>query len=115
MIDPAKTCSLGALLVGGDWAIAHGDADGLAHVAAALGARLRGPRKSRVSERRFRRRTDRKKAWRQADEVCLDRQVLSAELDEVLALCATSYQSAVARWFTLHDTLERALIEAERA
>jgi hypothetical protein len=26
----------GELLAGGDWAIAHGDADGLAHVAAAL-------------------------------------------------------------------------------
>lgn len=42
MIDPAKTCSLGALIVGGDWAIAHGDADGLAHVAAALRVRFGG-------------------------------------------------------------------------
>lgn len=33
----------GAFLVGGDWAIAHGDADGLAHVASALGRRMRGP------------------------------------------------------------------------
>lgn len=33
----------GAFLVGGDWAIAHGDADGLAHVAAALGRCLHGP------------------------------------------------------------------------
>jgi len=32
----------GAFLVGGDWAIAHGDADGLAHVASALGNRLHG-------------------------------------------------------------------------
>lgn len=29
--------SSGALLFGGDWAIAHGDADGLAHVARDLG------------------------------------------------------------------------------
>lgn len=37
-----ETLRPGAFLVGGDWAIAHGDADGLAHVASALGQRLHG-------------------------------------------------------------------------
>jgi hypothetical protein len=32
----------GALLVGGDWAIAHGDAGGLAYVAIELGMHCRG-------------------------------------------------------------------------
>ena len=32
----------GALLVGGDWAIAHGDAGGLAYVAVELGMHYRG-------------------------------------------------------------------------
>lgn len=34
--------SPGSLLVGGDWAIAHGDADGLRHVARELGNCLGG-------------------------------------------------------------------------
>ena len=32
----------GALLIGGDWAIAHGDAGGLAYVAVELGMHCRG-------------------------------------------------------------------------
>lgn len=32
----------GTLLIGGDWAIAHGDAGGLAHVAVELGMHCRG-------------------------------------------------------------------------
>ena len=41
MRPPHATCtSLGALRVGGDWACAHGDLDGLRHVAQQLAARF---------------------------------------------------------------------------
>ena len=40
-LDP-RYPSPGELLVGADWAIAHGDADGLAHVVCELGARVGG-------------------------------------------------------------------------
>jgi hypothetical protein len=35
--------SIGALMTGADWAIAHGDIDGLAHVMRELSVRIAGP------------------------------------------------------------------------
>jgi hypothetical protein len=40
----------GQLLVGGDWASAHGDSDGLAHVAAQLAERVSEPLKHELIE-----------------------------------------------------------------
>jgi hypothetical protein len=48
MPTPDRTrCTPGALMIGADWAIAHGDADGLAHAVRELGDRLNG----RIGER----------------------------------------------------------------
>ena len=39
---PKPGLSAGALLLGAEWAIAHGDADGFAHIAAELSRRVVG-------------------------------------------------------------------------